>query len=204
MRTVTRDDIDKEEFVNQQWFLQLVVWLEFVANPVPNTVIETGTHTGHGAVRFATYFDNVHTVELSEDLYNETKSKYSHIPNINFYNNSSPEFLREILSTMEERCIIFLDAHGSGGDTVYDDRYGRYGTPLLDELSAIKESSKLNNHVIVIDDCDDLGTMSYPSANEVESAIMEINSNYCVELDIPKSLLLSRGTGIAYLPYDEE
>ena len=41
MRTVTRDDIDKEEFVNQQWFLQLVVWLEFVANPVPNTVIET-------------------------------------------------------------------------------------------------------------------------------------------------------------------
>ena len=108
--------------------------------------------------------------------------------------------LGDILSTITERCIIFLDAHGSGGDTVYDERYGRYGTPVLDELASIKNSSKLTNHIILIDDCDDLGTLKYPSRQQVENAILEINSDYYIELDIPKQLLMSRGTGIAYLP----
>jgi len=200
MKSVGREDVHIEEFEGEEWFFQLIVWLDFLAHPIPHTVIETGTHTGRGAVRWATFFENVHTVELSEDLYNNTKAKYKHLENISFYNNSSPEFLGDILSTMMERCIIFLDAHGSGGNTVYDDRYGRYGTPVLDELASIKTSSKLTNHIIIIDDCDDLGTMNYPSKQQVENAVLEINPDYCVELDIPKELLMSRGTGIAYLP----
>ena len=54
--------------------------------------------------------------------------------------------------------------------------------------------------MIIIDDCDDLGTLNYPSKQQVENAVLEINPDYCVELDIPKELLMSRGTGIAYLP----
>jgi len=200
MKLVTRNDISIEEFKGAEWFFQLMVWLDFLVHPIPHTIIETGTLHGHGAVRFATFFENVHTVELSEDLYNDTKKKYNHLKNIYFYNNSSPEFLGDILSTMKERCIIYLDAHGSGGETVYDERYGRYGTPVLDELLSIKKESRLNNHIILIDDCDDLGTMNYPSREQVEDALLEINSNYCIEFDIPKGLLLSRGTCIAYLP----
>jgi hypothetical protein len=200
MKLVTKDDIRIEEFEGEEWFFQLMVWLDFLTHPTPHTVIETGTHTGRGSVRFATFFENVHTVELSEDLYNNTKEKYKHLENISYYNNSSPEFLGDILSTMTERCIIFLDAHGSGGDTAYDERYGRYGTPVLAELASIKKSSILNNHVIIVDDCDDLGTMNYPSRQQVEDAILEINPDYYIELDIPKHLLMSRGTGIAYLP----
>jgi hypothetical protein len=153
-----------------------------------------------GAVRWATFFDKVHTVELSEELYNQAKTKYENYDNINFYNDSSPRFLENILPTIDERCIIFLDAHGSGGETTYDEKYGRYGSPILDELAAIKTFSSIQNHVLVIDDCDDLDTMNYSTKQQVEEAALEINPDYYVELDIPKHLLMSRGTGIIYLP----
>ena len=41
---------------------------------------------------------------------------------------------------------------------------------------------------------------NYPSKHQVEETVLEINPDYCVELDIPKHLLMSRGTGIVYLP----
>lgn len=200
MKSVTCSEVQGEEFSNQFWFFQLLVWLDFLVDPIPNIVIETGTHRGWGAFRWSRFFDAVHTVELSEELYNSSREKYGHIDSITFHNNSSPEFLKEILPTIEDRCIIFLDAHGSGGDTVYDEEVGRYGSPVLDELLAIKDFSTRNDHIIIYDDADDLGTRNYPTKQQVANAILDINSDYCVELDIPKHLLTSRGTGIAYLP----
>ena len=199
MKDVTKSDVEVPEFENQYWFFQLLVWLDFLADPLPNTVIETGTHHGAGAFRWSRFFDTVHTVELSEELYQGNLKRYGHIDSINFHMGSSVEFLTEFLPTVDDRCIIMLDAHGSGGDTTFDESVGRYGSPVLGELLAIKENSSRNDHVIIIDDTDDFGTLDYPSKNEVEDLALEINPNYCVELDIPKNLLMSRGTGLIYL-----
>jgi hypothetical protein len=187
-----------EEFNGQYWFFQLLVWLDFLGDPIPTTVIETGTHHGWGSVRWATFFEKVHTVELSKELYDSTRKKYNSFDNISFYNNSSPAFLKELLPSINDRCIIFLDAHYSWGDTVYDSNYGHDGTPIIDELIAIREYSKINDHIIIIDDCDDLGTSKYPTKKEVNDVLLTINSDYNVELDVPKHLLMGRGTGIAY------
>jgi cephalosporin hydroxylase len=200
MKNPTKVDVEVPEFENQFWFFQLVVWLDFLADPLPDTVIETGTHHGSGAFRWSRFFNAVHTVELSEELYNSSRKKYGHIDSITFHNNNSIDFLKEFLPKTEDRCIIFLDAHGSGGDTVYDEEVGRYGSPVLGELLAIKDFSVRNDHIIIVDDCDDLGTMNYPSKHQVEEVILEINPDYYIELDIPKHLLMSRGTGIIYLP----
>ena len=199
MKDVTKSDVEVPEFENQFWFFQLLVWLDFLADPLPNTVIETGTHRGAGAYRWSKFFDTVHTVELSEELYQGNLKRYGHIDSINFHMGSSVEFLTEFLPTVDDRCIIMLDAHGSGGDTTFDESVGRYGSPVLGELLAIKKNSKRNDHVIIIDDTDDFGTLDYPSKNEVRDLALEINPNYCVELDIPKNLLMSRGTGLVYL-----
>jgi hypothetical protein len=201
MKTPTRDNIEVEEFSNQFWFFQLLVWLDFLVDPIPNIVIETGTHRGWGAFRWSRFFDDVHTVELSEELYNSSCEKYGHIDSITFHNNNSVDFLKEFLSKTEDRCIIFLDAHGSGGDTVYDEEVGRYGSPVIGELRAIKDYSARNDHIIIIDDCDTFGTLNYPSKQQLENEILDINSDYCVELNVPRNLLISpHGTGIAYLP----
>tara|TARA_Y100000996_G_scaffold407626_1_gene385475 strand:- start:4919 stop:5557 length:639 start_codon:yes stop_codon:yes gene_type:complete len=209
MKSVLPSDVwPSEEFEGQYWFFQLIVWLDFLADPLPNTVIETGTYRGSGAYRWSKFFDTVHTVELSEELYLDNLKKYGHINSINFHMGSSIEFLTEFLPTMDDRCIIMLDAHGSGQDTTFDESVGRYGSPVIGELLAIKENSIRNDHVIIIDDTDDFdseivyddGKTNYPTKSQVRDAVLEINPNYCVELDIPKNLLLSRGTGLIYLP----
>ena len=174
------------------------MWLDFFGpQPLPDVVIETGTHHGAGAFRWSKLVDHVHTIELGEDLHLSSKEKYKDVSNITFHHGSSAEVLREILPSIDERLIIFLDAHGSGGDTVFDDSVGRFGSPLLGELKAIKECSPRNDHVIIIDDTDDLNTLNYPTTQEIEAALLDINPDYHIELHPQKMLLMSRGTGIA-------
>lgn len=195
---MTKADFDFDEFEGQFWFFQLLVWVDFLAGDMPKTVLETGTHHGAGAFRWSKVSETVHTTELSESLFLAAQERYKNEESIHFHNLASPAFLREVLPHITERCLIFLDAHGSGGDTTFDDSVGRYGSPILDELLAIKESSTRNDHVIVIDDCDDIGTMDYPTKQEVCKALWAINEEYEIDLDTPRHLLLSRGTGIAY------
>ena len=183
---------------HRYWFFQLLVWLETLSPEVPTCVLETGTNVGYGAYAWSLFFDEVHTVELDKELYARAKTTYGHVENISFYNETSTAFLSKILPSREEPCIIFLDAHGSGGDTTFDPEVGRYGSPILGELRAIKEHSARNDHIIVIDDLDDCDNLNtYPSKEEVRHALLDINPNYHIELDFPRHLMLSRGTGLA-------
>lgn len=197
MKEIVLDNLDFDEFHNQHWFFQLLVFLDNISKDV-DVVLETGTYKGAGAFRWWTFFNEVHTVEFSADLYEQASHTYREFDDIYFYNDTSPNFLKDILTHETRKCIIFLDAHGSGGDTSFDDNYGRFGSPLLDELEAIKVSSR-KDHIIIIDDCDDLGTLNYPSKDDIRNAILEINPNYQIFLNIPKRLLASRGTGIAFV-----
>ncbi len=202
MKDVTLDIIKKHtaEFWGTEWFFQLMVFLDILVADLPDTVIETGTHQGAGAFRWATYFENVLTCELCPELFQAAMDRYKDVPNIKFYCDNSPDFLRAILPHMKDPSIIFLDAHGSGGDTVFLESVGRFGSPVLAEINAIKEFSPFDNNVIIVDDCDDLGTLDYPTKAEVAELILSINPNYVIDLDTPRGLLLSRGTGLAFVP----
>jgi hypothetical protein len=53
-------------------------------------------------------------------------------------------------------------------------------SPLKEELSVIKESSNRNDHVILIDDCRDLGQGNFPTLQELKDALYGINPNYTI------------------------
>lgn len=198
MRFSNIDDLyNNELFVpaeRRYWFFQLLVWLDVLAPEVPKCVIETGTNLGYGAYTWSMFFDEVHTVELSEHQYNKAKDVYGLVNNITFYNDTSDSFLAEILPTRTDQCIIFLDAHGSGGDTTFDDRDGRFGSPILRELQMIKEHSTRNDHIILIDDLEDCVKLpGYPNKDEIREALKDINPDYHIELDFPSHLMVSVG-----------
>lgn len=201
MRFQKLDDLYKNVLFqpvgHRYWFFQLLVWLDVLSPEVPKCVIETGTNLGYGAYTWSMFFDEVHTVELSEKLYNQAKNTYGHVSNITFYNDTSDSFLAEVLPTKTESCIIFLDAHGSGGETTFDDRDGRFGSPIIRELQTIKQHSTRNDHIILIDDLEDCALPDYPSKNDIREALLDINPDYHIELDLPLHLMLSRGTGMA-------
>jgi hypothetical protein len=52
--------------------------------------------------------------------------------------------------------------------------------PLKEELKLIKQSSNRNDHVILIDDCRDLGQGDFPTLSEFEELIKDINPNYTI------------------------
>lgn len=115
-------------------------------------LIETGSYKGDGAFLCSQVFNNVYSIELSKDLYEFCLEKYKNVKNIQFLNGDSCEEIKNIINKIVEKYILFLDAHGSGGDTVYHPKYGRYGTPIIQELEAIKNNIP---DIIIIDDYKD-------------------------------------------------
>lgn len=149
-------------------------------NEIPNLsdinfAIETGTHDARTSIFLAEHFDVAFTVELFPDrnpydgrsyreLYQELRQKYE---NLTFLFGTSEDTLKSALEELpDERFFILLDAHSM------------LDGPLTEELKAIKSSSNRNDHVMLIDDCRDLGQGNFPTLSEFEALLRDINPNY--------------------------
>ncbi len=137
--------------------------------------IETGTHNARTSIFLAEHFDVVFTVELYPDKnpydgidyrnhYQEINKKFQ---NLTFLFGTSEDSIKSVLNELpNERFFILLDAHNL------------LNGPLREELKAIKMNSNRNDHVMLIDDCRDLGQGNFPTLIEFESLIRDINPNY--------------------------
>jgi hypothetical protein len=149
-------------------------------NEIPNLsdinfAIETGTHDARTSIFLAEHFDVAFTVELFPDrnpydgrsyreLYQEIGQKYE---NLTFLFGTSEDTLKSVLEELpDERFFILLDAHSM------------LDGPLTEELKSIKSASNRNDHVMLIDDCRDLGQGNFPTLSEFETLLRDINPNY--------------------------
>jgi len=108
--------------------------------------VETGTYYGDTAIWASKNFENVTTIEYSQELYNQTKIKCQNIVNINFLFGDSRIQLDKLIASLDSPAIFWLDAHWSGGLT-----YGENDQcPLLEEINIINNSQF--EHFILIDD----------------------------------------------------
>jgi len=140
-----------------------------------NFTIETGTYDASTSVILSDHFDVVFTVELYPDrnpydgksyreYYQEVGQKYE---NLTFLFGTSEDVLKSVLEELpDERFFILLDAHNM------------LDGPLTDELKVIKSASNRNDHVMLIDDCRDLGQGNFPTLEEFETLLRDINPNY--------------------------
>ena len=114
--------------------------------------VETGTYIGSTASWASNFFKKVVTIDISEELYAQTKKKYKDIQNIQFLFGNSVDLLTGIITQLnsilidDEKILFWLDAHYSGGITGGKN----IKCPLLKELELILT---LNfNSIILIDD----------------------------------------------------
>jgi len=94
--------------------------------------IETGTYYGHTAAVLARMFDEVVTVERSDQFYERASAVLWPLPNVEQVKGHSAQ----ALTTIDARpggTLYWLDAHSSGGETAGGDD----PCPLLAELDAI-------------------------------------------------------------------
>ncbi len=171
-----------------------------------DTFIETGTYLGDTTVRAASIFNQVHTVELSKELFHKASTRFKNYKNITAHCGESNLVLRNILSKSLGRCLFYLDGHYSGHVTAR----GVLDTPVIEELEAIGNAQKTDS-ILLIDDIRlfqnssypkelqslDLGLETYPDLSVLLNAILKVNPHYqfCflgdALLAFPKSDLVS-------------
>ena len=130
-------------------------------------LIETGTYLGDMVGAMSTYFDEVHSVELSKDLHDKAKGRFRNDKNVKLYQGDSGKVLADILSKLNKPAIFWLDAHYSEGITAK----GKLNTPILEEVDLIF-SHRMKDHIILIDDSRMFtGKEDYPAIKDVKAKV---------------------------------
>jgi len=154
-----------------------------------NTLVETGT--GPGAItvnNLKGYLDQIHSIELSEEIFRENVGLLSNDKNVRLYLGDSAIILSDIVhNNIDRKCIIWLDAHYSGGITGKSNDFGE--CPILKEIEIL--GNFITPPIILIDDCDyflekppadNHKQEDWPSFDQIEEKILGINKNYKSEL----------------------
>jgi hypothetical protein len=124
--------------------------------------VETGTFKGTTTKWASACFGTVHTVELSDYLFNQVKDILLAKGNITPWLGNSRDILPLILQNEQRDIIFWLDGHYSGGMTAGE----ADPCPLLDELEIILQRN--NNDIILIDDSRLMGwERGYPTIVDI-------------------------------------
>lgn len=149
------------------------------------TIVETGTYKGFTTAFFSSIGKEVHTIEVVEEIYQETKTALQDRSNITFHLGSSDIIMKNLLPKLESKPVLFyLDAHW------YDN------WPLREELEEISKTHH-DNCVIVIDDFKVPGRKDIPydkykknecSVDYIYEKLQKVFSDYAIHFVIPKNL----------------
>lgn len=135
--------------------------------------IETGTYTG-GGVRAALWrgFEQIISIEYDKTLYGACIDSFKEYDNIKIIHGDSATELAKVLSSIDEKATIFLDAHSIEVN------------PILEELEAIKDSG-FKEHTVWIDDKREFerGVWPHITVKKLLDTLLDINPNYKIGFD---------------------
>ena len=144
--------------------VKVLTVLDFARRFGPRTFVETGTFQGVMIEEVERRFERVFSIELAPAIYEAAVRKFADRPHVQILHGDSATRLPELLATITEPCLFWLDGHYSAGPTARGDKE----TPVVEELAAIREHP-VAGHVVLIDDarCFD-GSHDYPTLGELE------------------------------------
>src|SRR5205814_6505077 len=104
-----------------------------LSNFKPEFFVETGTYKGDTAVWASERFKKVFTVEASEPIFQQTRTRLERISNVECFLGSSVDVLPQILPRLTGPTVFWLDSHYMGEQT-----YGQVDQcPLLEEIKIL-------------------------------------------------------------------
>ena len=112
-----------------------------------SVLVETGTYLGDMVEAQENNFKRIISIELDQNLYERAKRKFGKKNHITIYQGDSSKVLPQIMPTITENAIFWLDGHYSDGFTAKGDKE----TPIYEELKAIFQNST-HDHILLIDD----------------------------------------------------
>jgi hypothetical protein len=130
-------------------------------------LIETGTYLGDMVHAMKKSFSRIVSFELDHQLAAQARTRFAADSHIEIIQGDSGRLLGDILKTIEEPCLFWLDGHYSGGITAK----GSLETPIKNELNFIL-AHPVEDHVILIDDARCFtGENDYPTIDELRNMV---------------------------------
>lgn len=146
----------------------------------PRVFIETGTFRGETLAFLEKDFNRLVSLELSREFFLAARKKFENHPKIELLFGDSADLLQGVLASVDEKALIWLDAHYSGKDTAL----GPQETPIIKELDMVFSQSRAR-HVILIDDAREFGgNPNYPPLSYVEEMASKSGWHYECRFDL--------------------
>jgi hypothetical protein len=146
-----------------------------------NIFIETGTLYGDGIKKaLDAGFGRVISIDIDPAIVEAAKKQFANAhQRVEIILGDSKKALAETISTINEPCTFWLDAHWDMGPVC-----GEVICPLYDELTAIK-NHPIKNHRILIDDMRIIGNPHHHWGKTVQkdaiiAMLKQINPNYSI------------------------
>ena len=110
--------------------------------------VETGTFHGDTLITMAPLFNELHSVELSKELWQESAERLKSHTNVKIEQGNSPDWISKLMPSIKEASALFwLDAHWCVSEKTAGENSQ---CPLIQEITSI---GNLNtNSAIIIDD----------------------------------------------------
>ncbi len=146
--------------------------------------VETGTFMGRVLEWASNHFQRVHTIEVRPDFLETARSKWGHLPNVEFIQGDSALALADVCKKLNGPALFWLDAHTGTGYFGTEDR-----CPLLEEIAAVNLSPF--DHCLLIDDArafvapppPPFDYRKWPSLDEIINALLRGRPWHVVVLD---------------------
>ncbi len=139
--------------------------------------VETGTCFGQMIQGVRDSVNKVYSIEIDRVLYTVARMRFRRDSKVCIFHGDSGNLLRQLVPSLEETSLFWLDAHYSGGVT----GKGPTDTPILSELEAIGQD-RVRRHIILIDDTACFGHGDYPTLEATIQAIRNIDYNYRIDV----------------------
>jgi len=139
-------------------------------------LVETGTYLGEMVEAQLANFSRIISIELSKKFHKLAKQKFRKHAHVELLQGDSGIKLGEVVPSLSEPALFWLDGHYSGGKTAR----GEKDCPVPEELKIILKSDL--PHVILIDDARLFtGTQDYPDITSIKQIIKAGNREYALE-----------------------
>ena len=144
----------------------------------PRVFVETGTFAGDTIEAVADRFDRVYSIELDPQWHRRAVERFKDRPTVTLLQGDSGARLREVVASLTEPALFWLDAHYSGPMTAR----GALDSPIVSELDTIR-AHPVRGHVVLIDDMRDFtGTGGYPTVAAVVEWIRRADPTAVVDV----------------------
>jgi hypothetical protein len=130
-------------------------------------LVETGTYLGAMVYAMRNNFKRIYSVELSHRLATSAEARFRRFPHVTILKGNSASVLPQLLPSLREPVLFWLDGHYSEGITARADQ----DSPVISEVTTILRQMNQRFAILIDDARFFIGKNGYPTLLELQESV---------------------------------